>query len=131
MSCRQEALELIACGFGVTETAERLEIEPGRVRRWMAQPSWGRDFEHVRQKVDHLTSTRLATLGTRALAALIEIADDPTTPVRTRASIWSDLLNRSGLAASSQLTDVADMDRDQIVDLLRSMPADYLREALG
>lgn len=128
---RAEALELIACGFGVNETADRLQIDATKVHAWMRQPSWGRDFEHTRQRVDHLTSTRLATLGTRALSALIEIADDPTTPVRTRANIWSDLLQRSGLAASSQITDVADMDREAIVDLLRSMPADYLREALG
>ena len=113
---RREALELLACGFGVQETAERLEVSLARLETWMTSTRWEADFEAARLRVDQITATRLATLGTRALASLIEIADDPTTPVRTRASIWTDLLNRSGLSASVRLTDVEEMDRDAIVE---------------
>jgi hypothetical protein len=127
---RREALELIACGFGVGETAERLGVSVAKLEGWMTGSRWESDFEAARLRVDQITATRLATLGTRALASLIEIADDPTTPVRTRASIWTDLLNRSGLSASVRLTDVEEMDRDAIVELLRTLPEEYLSEAL-
>ena len=127
---RREALELLACGFGVAETAERLEVSLDRLETWMTSSRWESDFEAARLRVDQITSTRLSTLGTRALSSLIEIADDPTTPVRTRASIWTDLLNRSGLSASVRLTDGEDMDRDAIVELLKTLPGEYLSEAL-
>ena len=138
---RAEALALLAGGAKPGEVARAIGIDPSTLFRWrrgapLPPPPAA---EVLRIEIEQRTSTRVAAASLlaseelRSVAYLIEVRDDKRTAAATRVRAACELLDRAYLrvADPSDADAPPPDDREAAVRMLRELPAELLREALG
>jgi hypothetical protein len=126
---QEQAARMLASGASHAVVARQLELEPGTVEVWRRRATFSRRVAELLEEVEEVTSTRMRALGAWALEQLVRMAADDSVAAATRERILSRLLEQSGLTVAAKAKDVADMGREDVVELVAALPVDVVDEA--
>ena len=123
------AIAMLANGATHADVARHLGINRRTVTRWRKRPDFASRLEDATREVEEYASHRMRSLGAVALNQLAKMATDPKVPAMARVRICERLLDLSQLKPADRSKDIADMDRDDVVELVTSLGGDIVLEA--
>jgi len=123
------AVSMLANGATHADVADQLGIDRRTVARWRSRPDFANALEEATREVEEYASHRMRALGAVALAQLAKMAVDPKVPATSRVRICERLLELSQLRPADRTKEIADMDREDVVELVASLGSDIVREA--
>lgn len=99
------AVELLLAGRTYAEVANELQISPSTLYQWRQRPEFQAQFAEARAATREGLTGQLADASTRAVRALVSIAEDPGTPPDVRLSAIAEILDRCAPASTGEEPD--------------------------
>lgn len=126
----REAANRRAVGQPYAAIADALGVNVSTLRKWRRDPAYQRVALEVSSEIEELTVERMRGAANIAVDCLISIMTDKKSSTSARANAAMFVWRESGMSAAKEAQNVDDMSEDDVVDLLRTLPADLLARAL-
>ena len=126
----REAANRRAVGQPYSLIADALGVSVSTLRKWRRDPAYQRVAQEVASEIEELTVERMRGAANIAVDCLISIMTDKKSSTSARANAAMFVWRESGMSAAKEAQNVDDMSEDDVVDLLRTLPADLLARAL-
>lgn len=126
---QQSAITMLANGATHADVARHLGVNRRTVGRWRKRPDFAQRLEDATREVEEFASHRMRTLGAVALNQLAKMATDPKMPAMARVRVCERLLEMSQLQPADRSKEIADMNEEDVIELVTSLGSAIVAEA--